>query len=510
MIALIVISAGIAYFLSLPFASLLQGSNYRLEVYFRRGGKMISICACFFLIFAAITMLVHFLCRGLFHGAFLSLVYVSSGVFTYAMHKKMGLRLTITNRLARLLIASIFLYSILFFPLYFLSANHLWAALPMLAPFVLSVAALLLSPFESINNERYLKAAKNKLDQTKALKIAITGSYGKTSVKNDLEQLLSERYETLATPANYNTPLGIAKTVEASNGHEEIMILEMGARRKGDIRELCALVGPTIGVITGIAPQHLETFGSIESILEEKDELARSIPPENAVYYNLSDDRVRVLYDRREGRKVGVGFEEADRVISDMVITPNGTSFSLTLGDECLALSAPIYGKAAVINLALACVIAFDLGVPADVLCEKIGKIAPTSHRFEVTKSGGVTVIDDSYNINPIGAASALSSLETFSAKRRIVYVSGIVELGTATERENRALGERIAATCDMAIVSAGKYGDYVVQGILWAQPSFAVVRVKDTVEATATFRQLLREGDLLLIMSDLPRDYLV
>ena len=510
MIAWIVISAGIAYFLSLPFASLMQGANYRLDVYFRRAKKGLVICGVYFLASFVAALLVYSFCIGLLRVALYGVLYLSTGCFTYAIHKRMRLHLTMTNRLARLLILLILLYAAIFFPLYYASLNALWSVLPALSPFVLAVAALLSSPFEKINNNRYLSRAKTLLDQTKAVKIGITGSYGKTSVKSDLEQLLSSSFHTLATPANYNTPLGIAKTMGSSEGKEEIILLEMGARRTGDIIELCRMTTPTIGVITGIAPQHLETFGSLERIVEEKNQLARAISPENTVYYNIEDDRVRRLYDERVGKKVGIGFERADRLIENMVVTDGGTRFDLVDGETRRTLSAPLYGKAAITDLAIACAIALDLGVPFDRLSEKVGRLVAPPHRFEVTSSGGVTIIDDSYNINPIGAASALESISLFQAKRRIVYASGIVELGADTERENRALGAKIAAACDLAIIAGGKYGDLVTQGILSAQPSFSVIRVEDTVEATASFRQLLREGDLLLIMSDLPRDYLI
>ena len=510
MIALIVISAGLAYFLSLPFAALLQGANYRPKVFFQRAKNGRTLCSCYLVVTLIAALFVQLFCKGVLRAVLIGFCYVATGIFTYALHRKMRLPLTMTNRLARLLILFVFLYAIVVFPLFFLSLNGLWSVLPATAPFVLVVADLICSPFERINNDRYIRRAKNALDKSSAVKIGITGSYGKTSVKNDLEQLLSGSFRTLATPANYNTPLGIAKTMASSDGKEDVLILEMGARRKGDVRELCSLVSPTIGVITGIAPQHLETFGSLENVIAEKNELAGAILPENVVYYNLTDERVRALYEDRIGKKIGIGFEMADRLIENMNIEEGGTIFDLVKGEERLTLYAPLYGKAAITDLAIACAMSLDLGVPAEALCQRVRGILPTSHRFEVKASGGVTIIDDSYNINPIGAATALDSLSLFQAKRRIVYVSGIVELGADTERENRKLGEKIAAICNSAIVAGGKYGDLVVQGILGAEPSFSVIRVADTVEASAVFRQLLREGDVLLIMSDLPRDYLV
>ena len=510
MIAWIVISAGIAYFLSLPFASLLQGANYSPKTYFHRAIRPIVICLIDCCIIIVLSLLVFLFCRGILRGLLWALLYVVDGVFTLWLHRKMRMRLTVTNRLARLLIVTVLVYIILYFPFYFASLSFLWTAFPATAPFVLIFSELIVVPFEKKNNARYLRKAKKALAETQAIKIGITGSYGKTGVKSALEQLLSVQYRTLATPANYNTPLGIAKTMELSDGEEEILILEMGARRTGDIQELCDIVSPTIGIITGIAPQHLETFGSIQSILEEKNTLSLAVPSESVVYFNVADERVRGLYEKRVGEKVGVGYENADRLILDPIVTENGTEFLLKSGDRSIRVEIPLYGKAAITDVAVAFAVALDLGVSSELLCERAKRIRPAPHRFEVMKKGSVTIIDDSYNINPIGAAAALDSLSLFPAKRRIVYVSGIVELGNETVKENLMLGKNIAETCSFAIVANGRYGDLVVQGLLAEKPSFPILRVSDTTEATASFRKLLKEEDLLLIMSDLPRDYLL
>ena len=288
------------------------------------------------------------------------------------------------------------------------------------------------------------------------------------------------------------------------------MILEMGARRRGDIRDLCDLVSPTVGIITGIAPQHLETFGTLEDIREEKGELARAVPREGLVVYNLSDEGARTLYEERVGRKLGVGFERADCLIEGLEMTAEGASFCLRKGEKCFPISLPLLGKGAVADFALAAALALELGVSEEIIREKARSMTAAPHRFEVVRKDKILVIDDSYNINPVGASTALFSLSYFEAKRKIVYASGIVELGEETERYNLRLGEEIAEYATMAILGAGKYADFTEQGIKGKRPDFPVIRVADTEEATKCFGHTLREGDLLLIMSDLPRDYLL
>ena len=191
MIGLIVISSGIAYFLSLPFASLLQGTNYRVIPFLYRAKRWLSACFVGFFLSATIAALAELFLRGVLRYPVSAFVYLLNGAFTLVLHKKMRLRLTVTNRLARMLVASIILFILLFFPLRFVGWEFLWGALPSLSPFVLVLSAVLLEPFERRNNDRYIKRAKAILDATSAIKIGITGSYGKTSVKNALETYIA-------------------------------------------------------------------------------------------------------------------------------------------------------------------------------------------------------------------------------------------------------------------------------------------------------------------------------
>lgn len=510
MLALIVISAGIAYFLSLPFASVLQGANYRLRTYFSRSRRYALFCAVYFAIAGTVSLLSSRLApRGVAYAVEIFL-YFTMGVYAFSIHKMMRMQLIVTNRLVRLLILSTILYAGMFLPFYFTDCRSIWSTSPSLAPFVTAFSAIFIAPFELMNNERYIKIAKSRLSKSGAIKVGITGSYGKTTVKHDLEQLLSIKYRTFATPANYNTPLGIAKCLEQVTGREEIMLLEMGARKRGDIRELCEMALPNIGVITGVAPQHLETFGSLENIIREKGELARSIPKECAVYYNLTDERVREMYDDRVGEKVGVGFERADYLIEGMTLSESGTRFVLAKSDVRIKIELSAVGIAATVDFALAAAIALDLGVDPEAIRARAKGLAQTPHRFEIVRRGDVLVIDDSYNINPIGASISLRSFAAFPAERRIVYTSGIVELGGATEEYNRTLGGEIAETADLAIVAEGRYGDAVCRGIEESGEACEILRVEGTTEASERFREYLRQGDALLIMSDLPRDYLL
>ena len=506
MIAVILISAGLAYFLSLPFASVLQGGGYRLSALLRAKRALVS-CAVYFAVSTTVESIVLYFTDGLVAFAITAVLYLFTGAFVLYIHRKMRIAMHFTRRLIRLLIAFVLLYILLFIGLTFLSMSGLWATTPVIAPFLLMATACILSPFEKRNNRRYVQKAAARFADCSATKIGVTGSYGKTGVKHYLEKLLSVSYVTLVTPENYNTPLGIAKTVGEMTGKEEMLVLEMGARRRGDIAELCDIVCPDIGVITGIAPQHLETFHSIEEIMKEKNVLAERVVKEKTVFYNLTDPLVRKLYEEREGKKLGVGYKDAEYIISEEHFDNEGSSFVLSDGERCIKVKLPAVGKSCVVNFALAAAVSIECGI----LWESVAEIARESyapaHRFEIVKRGDVTVIDDSYNINPIGAAAALDSLAAFAGERKVVYTSGIVELGEQEERYNRELGEHLAKVADLAIVCEGRYGDAIVRGI---GNKTKVIRVRDTREASALFGRVLGKGDVLLIMSDLPRDYLL
>ncbi|MBO7390031.1 MAG: hypothetical protein J6U39_01180 [Clostridia bacterium] len=507
MIISIIVSLCFSYYLSLPFASVIQGGGYHTRALLR-AKKYLLACGVYFLLSATLEIVMLYLAKGWLIKLLTGVVYLLTGIFVYFIHHLMRIAMHYTARLMRLLILHLPVYIISILFLHFISLGGLWAATPALAPFSLALTNVLMLPIEKRNNRRYINKAASFLRSRSGIKIGVTGSYGKTSVKHYLDLLLSFRYDVFVTPENYNTPLGIARSLESSTGREQIYILEMGARKRGDIAELCDMAQPNIGIITGIAPQHLETFGSVDEIMAEKNLLAESVPREGTVYYNLTDPLVRSLYDFRTGGKVGVGYEKADYLISEEIFTPDGSTFCLSNGGKKVRISIPAVGKACVINFALACAVAIEQGISWESLSAAGSKAIAPPHRYEVVRRDKIIVIDDSYNINPVGAAVALESLKGFKAERRLVYTSGIVELGEEEERYNRDLGAHIAEVADVIIVAYGRYGDEVVRGV--GEKENAIFRVKDTAEASRLFGEILKEGDVLLIISDLPRDYLL
>ena len=508
MIAVFFLSCILAVIYSLPFATLFQSAGYRFSVCLKRGKKYYLLSVAYFAVFAAAGILFRRF-DGLVFRILSYSLFLPTVAFLFLIFRKMHLKIHPTRRFARLLSCQAIVYAGAIFPLVFTDFSVVWCVSPILAPFALLIAAFLLQPIEKLNNDRYSKRAKRRLSEMKATKIGITGSYGKTSVKTALNAFLSELFSVAVTPANYNTPLGIAKTLKTVSGEEDFFIAEMGARRKGDIRELCDLVSPDLGILTGIAPQHLETFGSIQAILAEKNELARSVPEKGCVFFNVADDLVRVLSEKRSGEKRTVGFERADYLIENLRISSNGTAFDLVFGGKRLAFETPLLGKGSAIDVALAASVALFVGADQEKIVAAAKNLKPAPHRLEAIRKGDLLILDDSYNVNPIGVKVALETLDAIEGKRKLVYTSGMVELGEKETENNFLLGKEIARVSDLAIVLSGRYGDLVVKGLLSSCfPKESIVRVGSTEEATALFSRLVRSGDVLLITSDLPQEY--
>ena len=188
--------------------------------------------------------------------------------------------------------------------------------LPLLMPYILFVAYLINEPFEILVSRYYRKKAVQKLDGIDVIRIGVTGSAGKTSVKEILKTILSQKFRVLATPASFNTPLGIARAVKTLDSTHDIFIAEMGARSKGDIKELAQMVKPNFGVLTGINNQHLETFGSIEKTCETKFELFENLAVGGVGFFSSDNENSLKLMDKFGGEKYSAGLNDMDNLVT--------------------------------------------------------------------------------------------------------------------------------------------------------------------------------------------------
>ncbi|ATY85373.1 UDP-N-acetylmuramoyl-tripeptide--D-alanyl-D-alanine ligase [Kyrpidia spormannii] len=382
-------------------------------------------------------------------------------------------------------------------------------------PLWMMVATGLMSPVERRINNRFLRAAREKLAQRPDLIIVgITGSYGKTSTKFILGTLLTQKFNVLVTPDSYNTPMGVCRVVnERLKPEHEVFVVEMGARQPGDIRELADLVHPKIGVLTAVGPVHLETFGSVEAVARTKYELIKSLPPDGLAVMNYDNPYCRELAkETRHVQVEGYGLENPGTrlFVSDVHVSEKGTTFVLADREtgESVSCRTDLLGRHQVLNILGAVSVARHLGLSLRQIAAGIGQLQPVPHRLQLIRSGGVYVIDDAFNANPTGTEVALEVLSGFSG-RKVVVTPGMVELGGEEERYNREFGQRMAQVCDHVILVGPERTKPIAAGLLdGGLPRDRVSVVTSLEEATAVLQQLLRPGDAVLFENDLPDNY--
>lgn len=342
------------------------------------------------------------------------------------------------------------------------------------------VANTCLRPWENAINRGFVRRAKRQLAALPHLiKIGITGSYGKTSVKNILAQMLSVKYRVVASPASFNTPLGFARTV---NQHltpdTQVLIMEMGARHPGEIREMCELVKPDHGIITSIGACHLETFGDIVTVAQTKAELFASLPA------------------------TGLAITDADNPWCRELKHPN---LRLVTYPEP-PYQTPLLGQHNQKNIALCATLARELGIDETAINQVVAQLAPTPHRLQkIVAPNGIIILDDSYNANPTSVASALAVLNQATGKK-VVQTPGLVEQGTNSAAAHRELCAQIAAVADAVIVVGELNKAYFQDGLRDFQGQ--VFYAADREAAKKIYPHLLTSGDTLLIANDLPEQY--
>ncbi len=365
---------------------------------------------------------------------------------------------------------------------------------PLLIIPVLLLANVISKIYEVPHNAGFVKKAKKKLAASNVKVIGITGSYAKTSVKRILTDILSKKFKALTTPSSHNTPLGIALTINGTDlADYDVFVAEMGARHTGDIAELCELCPPDIAVITGICPQHFESFKGMENIVKAKGEILNAVKGEAFI----SADCFDMFSDFACAKR-------ACQVPVDVKCTSAGTDFALELGGKKVQAHTKLLGKHCAHNIALAAEVALSFGMTAEEIVEAISGLEYVEHRLQLIKSGDINILDDGYNSNVKGAAAAIEVLKSFEG-RKIVVTPGLVELGILEESENKKLGAELLEL-DLIILVGEILVSAVKQGYLDAGGDPEKVIVKTTLsEAQKALKENLRSGDTVLFLNDVP-----
>ncbi len=373
------------------------------------------------------------------------------------------------------------------------------ALLPLALPFLLAFSNLIMKGYEIPHGRKFVKRATAALDGSDCVKIGITGSCGKTTVKNLVAKILSEKYRVIATPASYNTPLGIASAINANGLDCDVFIAEMGARKTGDIAELCDMVRPDYAIVTSVLPQHLETFGSVGAIAAEKGVLAARAGKGCVIGETAFGAGVSAANALVYGR---------DFAAEDVRLSTDGASFNLRLPSGGLRVQTALLGRHAAEDVAMAAALCFMLGMTAEEIAAGIGTIEQIPHRLQKSAgANGLVILDDSYNSNVAGAANAVETLRLFDGKKAVI-TPGLVELGAIEEAENEKLGASFVGL-DRVILVGETLVLAVRKGYLNAGGDEDKLVVVPTLEkAAALVGQEFGEGDCVLFLNDLPDSY--
>lgn len=441
---------------------------------------------------------------------------ITIGAWAVAWREKFKTPLVYTMRVKRLFATNILLFVAITALALLLAtewATVIIAATLILSNFLMLLANLVNTPIEKAINRHYYNDAKRIIDSHKGLIIiGVTGSFGKTSTKNYLASVLAEKYNVLVTPGNFNTLLGVIRTIrEQLRPYHQVFIVEMGAKQNNDIKEICDLVHPTIGIVTAVGEMHLETFKTVENIQETKFELINSLPAGGLGVINYDSEYIKSYKGIKSPCKIiRYAVEgEGDYKANDVVYGAGGVSFTLGNGEH---YSSRLLGVGNLLNILASIAVADYLGVPANKQRNAIARLQPVEHRLSMKVANGITVLDDAYNSNPTGAKMSLGVLKEFAVgegNKRIVITPGFVEMGTRQADANKELGRAIAVSCDYAIIVNAVNREAIKSGIeeggLPAEKYFLADSLNHAHQQLA---KILRPGDVVLYENDLPDNF--
>jgi UDP-N-acetylmuramoyl-tripeptide--D-alanyl-D-alanine ligase len=450
-------------------------------------------------------------------GALAGMVCIAVAAFEADPRKTAKKRLVMTARAKRIFAVALALLAIVAAAAAVATGRFgqgmwLWILPVQLVPLALIGGNLLLAPVEAKAQRRYWNEARDILRRIDPLVIAITGSYGKTSVKHILGHVLETAAPTLITPGSVNTAMGIARVIrERLQPHHRYFVVEMGAYGPGSIRRLCALTPPQMGVVTAIGMAHYERFRSLETVAEAKFELAVAAAANGgkvvAAAEVLDFAAPRRFAASHPGTLLTVGSESAV-AIEDMRQEVDGVAVRISWQGRSYELRAPLFGLQQGKNLALAFAAACTLGLAPEDVVASFKSTPQIAHRLEVKReANGATLIDDAYNSNPVGFAAALEVLDVLRRPggRRILVTPGMVELGAAHDDEHRRIGRIAAAHVDVLVAVAPHRVAPLAQSFAEAAPAAEIVNCPGFAEAQQWMARNVATADVVLLENDLP-----
>ncbi len=406
----------------------------------------------------------------------LVLAFVWKGRIQNDQNKK---PLVVTPRVKRLIVTTSILYLIVLVILFITKSLEIrwlmiliYSIMMYLFSIIIVISNIINKPVEGFVTLYYRTKAVNKLKSINGLKvIGITGSYGKTSSKNILADILNVKYNTFPSPRNLNTPKGLMTAINNNlDKFCEIFIAEMGAYKRGEVKELCDFVHPKYGILTRIGTAHMMTFGSQENIQKGKFELVESLPSDGFAVLN-GDDPLQVNYNLKNKVKIiwiGIDNKDVDVRADNIRCNNKGTTFDCYFkgDDKKYTFTTKLLGNHNVYNILAGIAFGKEFGISIEDLQTSVAAVKAVEHRLELKKLGNFYQIDDAYNSNPVGAKSAVDVLGMMEGVK-VVVTPGMIELGEKEDEYNKEFGKQISEVADYVILVGEKKTKPIYDGLL-------------------------------------------
>ncbi len=454
----------------------------------------------------------------LFIGIYLFITYI---FIEERKKESTKLPLKYTSRIKRIIVTNTILYLVPCLIMYLtfdennLSLYYLiLGLLSYMNYFIILFVNFINRPIEKVVGLHFENKAKDKLARmTNMDVIGITGSYGKTSTKNVLYDILNIKYNVYKTPANYNTPFGLMITINNFlDIYNDYFIAEMGACKRGDIKELCNLVHPKYGVLTRVGLAHLETFGSEENIQKTKFELIESLPSDGIGILN-GDDEKQLNYKIENDcqiKWIGIDNHKVDCYAYDLELSHKGTKFKVKFkGDkEEYSFETKLLGRNNIYNILAGITLGKELGISIKDLQKSVKRVMPVEHRLSMTKYYDINIIDDAYNSNPMGCKMALEVLKMMPGKR-IVVTPGMIEVGIREDEVNKEFGHEMAKSADEVILIGEEKTKPIYEGLTEKKfPKEKIHVLNDVMDAFPLMLELKEKDTYVLLENDLPDSF--
>jgi len=331
---------------------------------------------------------------------------------------------------------------------------------------------------------------------------AVTGSNGKTTTKEMMASVLGALGPVLKPESSFNNQWGLPLTLFRLGPEHRAAALELGANQPGEIAALARICRPTVGIVTVVASAHTEFFGSLDGVQAEKSALVRAIPPEGAVVLNADDARVLAMREQAAARVLTYGTSAAAdvRAVGSAVETREGVRFALAMGAQERSVRLAFAGRHNIVNALAAAGAGHALGLALDQIAAGLEAARPAKGRCVWRRSGGITILDDTYNANPSSLGTALDTLAAGAgAARRVVVLGDMLELGAGADAAHREAGRAIAAAGVAELIGVGRHARAAVEAARASglAESHHTVTFEDTV---VLLLKRLVPGDALLV----------